>query len=185
MRCLNKETGAKLKAYGDDYKRLKEDKEILENSFEEARKSDKYLQRSKDDYLLASATKKLIENLELRLEIGLPENYQNLYHWFIIISYYSMYHAATAAIAKKKIKCISHIATITSLAKHYATDEELEFDFVKTLRHAYINYIEGGRERRRHAQYDVDIEYSKQESYQVFEDAGKFVKRIQQILEDD
>lgn len=182
MRYLNKENSAKLKAYSDEYKRLKEAKEIIENSFEESRKSDKYLQRSKDDYLLARAVKNLIENPELKLGIGLPENYKNLYHWFIIISYYSMYHAATAAIAKKKIKCTSHIATITSLAKHYATDEELEFDFVKTLKHVYINYIEGGRETRKHAQYDVNVEYSEQESYQIFEDAGKFVKRIQQIL---
>ena len=83
---MNKETGAKLKVYSDEYKRLKEAKEIIENSFEEARKSDKYLQRSKDDYLLANAAKKLIENSDLRLGIGLPENYQNLYHWFIIIS---------------------------------------------------------------------------------------------------
>ena len=184
MRYLNKETSAKLKVYSDEYKRLKESKEIIENSFEEARKTDKYIQRSKNDYLLASAAKKLIENTDLRLGIGLPEKYQNIYHWFIIISYYSMYHAATAAIAKKKIKCTSHIATITSLAKHYATDEELELEFIKTLKYVYINYIEGGRERRRHAQYDVDVEYSKQESYQVFDDAGKFVKRVQQILDD-
>ena len=183
MRSLNKETSVKLKTYYDEYKRLVEIKEIMENSFEEARKSDKYLQRAKDDYLLASAVKNLIENSEQRLKIGLPENYKNLYHWFIIISYYSMYHAATAAISKKKIKCNSHIATITSLAKHYATDEEIEFDFVKTLRHVYINYIEGGRETRRHAQYDVNVEYSKEESYKVFQDAGKFIRRIQQILQ--
>lgn len=184
MRSLNNGSGGKLKAYSDEYKRLKEEKEIMESSFDEARKSGKYLQRAKDDYLLASAVKKLIESPELKLGIGLPENYKNLYHWFIIISYYSMHHAATAAIARKKIKCSSHIATIASLAKHYATDEELEFDFVKTLRHVYISYIESGRQTRRHAQYDVDAEYTKQESHQVFEDAGKFVSRIRQILED-
>ena len=181
---MNKNIKLEIKAYSEAYEKFKEDGKIFENDFEESRKVEKFLERAKDDFLLASIIKNLIENPEMRLKLGLPENYQNIYHWLIIISYYSMYHAATAAIAKKKIKSKEHEATIASLAKHYATEEELEFDFIKTLSYVYITYIEGGRDKRRKAQYNVDIEYTQQESYEVFEDAKKFVKRLQELLEE-
>lgn len=172
-----------LKSYSDAYKKFKEEEKIFENDFGESRKVKKYLDRAKDDFLLATAVKNIIETPEMRLQLGLPKDFQNIYHWLIIISYYSMYHAATAAIAKKKIKSTEHEATIASLAKHYATEEELEFDFIKTLSYVYITYIEGGRDKRRKAQYNVDIEYAQQEAYEVFENAKKFVKRLQELLE--
>ncbi len=183
VRYLDKETKTRIKAYSLAYEQLKRKEEIIENNVVEGRKVSSHLSRSKDDFLFASAIKNLIENLEARLGLGLPENYPNLYHWLIITSYYAMYHAATAAIAKKKIKSESHIATITALARHYATGEELELDFVKALEFIYITYIESGRESRRGAQYNVDKDYSKEEAYEVFENAGKFVKRIDKLLE--
>ena len=173
----------RIKAFNLRYDDLLKKQEIAENNIIEGRKVDKYLERAKDDFLLATATKNLIEKVKIRLELGLPEDYQNLYHWLIIHSYYSMYHAATACIAKKKIKARSHIATITSLAKHYLTEEEIELDFIDTIEYVYINYIESGRESRRGAQYNVDKEYTKEESYEVFENAKKFVKKIQELLE--
>lgn len=185
---MDKNIKLAIKAYSELYGNLKKagnNKKISENDFTESRKVKKYLERSKDDFLLANAVKKLIETSEIRLELGLPQDYQNLYHWLIIISYYSMYHAATAAIAKKMIKCESHEATIASLAKHYATGEDLEFDFIKTLKYIYITYIESGRDKRRGAQYNVDEQYSKQAAYEVFDDAKKFVKRLQELLEDE
>lgn len=181
---MNKEIGKKIEAYNDLYKHLKEQKEISENNFEESRKVKLYLARSKDDFLWATAVKKIIENPKIRSELKLPENYQNIYHWLIIVSYYSMYHAATAAIAKRKIKCESHKATIASLAKHYATEEELEFDFIEKLNYIYIGYIETGRDRRRGAQYNVGKIYSEQESYKIYEYAGKFVERLSSMLEE-
>ena len=180
---MDKETKLKIKAYGKLYEDWKRKEKIIENDFGESRKVSRYLKRAMDDFLLATAVKNLIETSEIRLELGLPKDYKNLYHWLIIISYYSMYHAATAAIAKKKIKSDEHEATIASLAKHYVIAEELEFDFIKTLSYIYITYIEGGRDKRRKAQYNVDIEYAKQEAYEVFEDAKKFVKRLQELLE--
>lgn len=180
---MDKETKLKLKSYLDSYKRLKEKKEINENIFDESRKVKLYLTRSQDDYLFAQAVKKIIENPDLRNKLNLPAEYKNIYHWLIIISYYSMYHSATATIAKKNVKCESHEATIASLAKHYGTAEELEFSFIKTLHVTYIDYIASGREKRRGAQYNIDEEYSKEEAYEVFENAGKFVKRIGELLE--
>lgn len=176
----------KLKVYSDAYEAMKKEEKpkIIENSFAESRKVKLYLARSQDDFLLAQAVKKLIENSELKSQLDLPKNYPNLYHWLIIISYYSMYHAATAAIAKKKIKCETHKATIASLAKHYGTEEELEFDFIEKLNHIYIDYIESGREGRQGAQYDVEKEYTEQEAYKIFEYAGKFVERLQGMLEE-
>src|SRR3989338_8525430 len=175
----------RLKAYSDAYEAMKKEEKpnIIENSFAESRKVKLYLARSQDDFLLAQAVKNLIENSELKSQLDLPKNYPNLYHWLIIISYYSMYHAATAAIAKKKIKCETHKATITSLAKYYATDEELEFDFIEKLNHIYIDYIESGREGRQGAQYDVEKEYTEQEAYKIFEYDKKFVERLQGMLE--
>lgn len=180
---MNKEIGKKIEAYNGLYKHFKEQKEISENNFEESRKGKLYLARSKDDFLWATAIKNIIENPKIRLELKLPENYQNIYHWLIIVSYYSMYHAATAAIAKKKIKCESHKATIASLAKHYATEEELEFDFIEKLNYIYIEYIETGRDKRRGAQYNVEAIYTEEEAYKIFEYAQKFVKRLQGLLE--
>lgn len=181
---MDKETKIKLKVYSDAYKRLKEEKEINENIFDDARKVRLYLARSQDDYLLAQAVKKVIETQDLRNNLNLPKEYPNIYHWLIIISYYSMYHSATAAIAKKNIKCESHEATITSLARHYGTAEEIEFSFIKTLHVTYIDYIASGREKRRGAQYNVDEEYAISDALEVFDNAGKFIKRIQQLLEE-
>ena len=181
---MDKEIRKKIEAYSELYRQLKEEKEISENDFAESRKVKLYLARSKDDFLWATAVKKLIENPKIRQELNLPEDYLNICHWLIIISYYAMYHAATAAIAKKKIKCESHKATITSLAKHYATDEELEFDFIEKLNYIYIEYIESGREKRRGAQYNVEKIYSQQEACKSFEYAGKFVERLASMLEE-
>lgn len=183
MRQLDKDIKIRIKAYSLAYEQLKRKEEIIENNAIENRKASRYLSRAKDDFLFANTTKNLIENAKIMMELGLPEDYPNLYHWLIVSSYYSMYHAATAAIAKKKIKSESHIATITALAKHYATAEELELYFIKTLEYVYITYIESGRESRQGAQYNVDREYSKEEAYEVFENAGKFVKRIEGLLE--
>ena len=184
MRQLDKDVELELKSYSDAYKKFKEEEKIFENDFGEGRKVKRYLDRSKDDFLLATAVKNIIETPEMRLQLGLPKDFQNIYHWLIIISYYSMYHAATAAIAKKKIKSKEHEATIASLAKHYVTAEELEFDFLETLSYVYIKYIEGGRDKRRKAQCNVDIAYARKEAYEVFEDAKKFVKRLQELLEE-
>jgi uncharacterized protein (UPF0332 family) len=180
---LDKEIKMRIKAYSVAYDRLKREEEIIENNVLESRKVSRHLDRAKDDFLLAAATKKLIENEGARMELGMPEDYPNLHHWLIIHSYYAMYHAATAAVAKKKIRSQSHKATITALAKHYVTGEQLELDFIRTLEYVYLAYIESGRESRQGAQYNVDREYSKEEAYDVFENAGKFVKRIAELLE--
>jgi len=180
---LDKNAKIRLKAYSLQYDDLKRKEDIIEHDFRESRKVARYLSRSKDDFLWANATRKIIESAKLKQELGLPADFQNLYHWLIIESYYAMYHAATAAIAKRKIKAGTHIATITSLAKHYVTTDELELDPVKMLEHMYLTYIESGRESRKGAQYNVDREYSKQEAYDVFENASKFIKRIQDMME--
>ena len=180
---MDKEAKARIKAYSLAYEQLKRKEEIIENNAIEGRKAGRYMDRSKDDLLFAAAVKNLIENSGIRLQLGLPEEYINLHHWLIIASYYAMYHGATAAIAKKKIKSESHKATITALAKAYLAAEGLELDFIKTLEYVYITYIESGRESRRGAQYNVDKQYSEEESYEVFENAGKFIKRISELLE--
>lgn len=180
---MDKDIKIKIKAYNIEYDQLKRKEEIIENNIIESRKVSRYLNRSKNDFLFANTIKNLIEDTRIRLKLGLPEEYPNLYHWLIISSYYAMYHAATAAIAKKRIKSLSHLATIKALAKHYVTGEELEFGFIKTMEYVYITYIESGRESRQGAQYNVDKEYNKEESYEVLENAGKFVKRISALLE--
>ena len=183
---MDKEVKAKLKAYAEAYAKMKlpgKDQKIIESSFEESKKVNLYLKRSQDDYLLARAVKKIIDDPDLRKQTELPADYPNIFHWLIIISYYSMYHSATAAIAQKRVKCKSHEATIAGLAKHYGTSEELEFGFIKTLHSTYIDYIESGRDTRRGAQYNVDIIYAADDAFEVFENAAKFIKRIKQILE--
>ncbi len=165
------------------FERLKDKQEIIENEFKELKKVKNFLNRSKDDLLLASATKKLCENEEIKLKLGLPDDYQNLFHWLIIQSYYAMYHSASAAIANKKIKAYSHIATIVSLAKKYVSSEKMDLDFIQSIEDVYINYIESGRKSRQGAQYNVEKEYTKEEAYIVFENAKIFVKRINKILE--
>ncbi len=184
MISLDKGFKARLAAYSELYSQLKKMGQIAEHDAAQKGKTKLYMERSKNDYLFASAVKKLIDRPELGKDLGLPPAYTNIHHWLIIISYYSMYHAATAAIAAKNVKCESHEATIASLAEHYATEEEIEFDFIKTLHHTYIEYIESGRDKRRGAQYRVDKEFASVDSSQVFDNAGKFVRRIQQILEE-
>jgi len=181
---LDKEIKLKIKAYHHAYDQMKIKGDITEGDIKEFTKSGRYLNRAKDDFLLANATKKIIEDMKIRASLGLPADFANLYHWLIIHSYYAMYHAATAAIAKKKIKTSSHVATIVSLAKHYATDEVLEFDFIKAIEYTYITYIESGRKSRQGAQYNVDKMYSMEEAYEVFDNTKKFVKKIQGLLEE-
>lgn len=173
---------AVIKAYNMKYEELKRQGEIAENDVRELTKVQKHMTRAKDDYLFANSIKAIIENPNIKMQLKLPPDFDNLYHWLIIVSYYSMYHAATAAMAKKRIKCNSHIATITSLAKYYLEEEELEFKFLKTLEYVYINYIESGRESREGAQYNVDKEYTRKEALEVFENAGKFVERVSEII---
>src|SRR3989338_3739999 len=108
---MKKKDMAKRKAYAETYAKMKlpgKEQKIIENSFEESKKVNLYLKKSQDDYLLAQTVWKIIDDPDLRKQIELPEDYPNIFHWLIIISYYSMYHSATAAIAKKKVKSKSH-----------------------------------------------------------------------------
>ncbi|MBI4163884.1 MAG: hypothetical protein HY512_03405, partial [Candidatus Aenigmarchaeota archaeon] len=83
------------------------------------------------------------------------------YEWVIISSYYSMYTAALAALAKLGLKSKSHAATIAVLEHDYVRKGNLESKHINKLSKAYeisedlITKLIESKDRRESAQYDA------------------------------
>lgn len=119
------------------------------------------------------------------LDIYSDESYHD---WVIITSYYSMYMAATAALAKLGLKAVSHGATIIALEYRFCIEKSL-------LHRRYIKMIEDASFKREDVakldeammsrvavQYTVTEKFGRKESKRIYSDAIEFVNKISDII---
>src|SRR3989338_9942434 len=89
-------------------------KEQLVKKPEYAKMEKPFLAKARKNYTLANLIFRISEQNDFKKALALPESFET-YEWVIIVSYYSMYTSALAALAKLGFKSKSHAATISVL----------------------------------------------------------------------
>jgi len=127
------------------------------------------------------------EKDDLKKSLSLASGFE-AHEWVIISSYYSMYTAALAALAKLGFKSKSHAATIAILEYHYVHKGDLESKHIHKLSKAYeiseelITKLIQTKNRREAAQYDATPAISRENAKTALEDADEFITKIEEIL---
>lgn len=131
---------------------------------------------------------KISKQEELRKILALASDFE-AYDWVIIVSYYSIYVSALAALARLGFKSKSHAATIVVLEQYYVYQQKnLEAKHIKQLTKAYalsedlINKLIQTKTRRETAQYDATPAISRENAVSALADAEEFITKIEEIL---
>lgn len=153
-----------------------------------------FLTKSRKNFAVANLLFKISEQEGMRRLLSLTSDFE-MYDWVIIVSYYSMYASALAALAKIGFKSKSHAATIAVLEYHYIpkekdqnNDKALEQKDIHKLMKAYaiseqlITKLIQTKTKRETAQYDATSLITKEMAKTSLEDADEFITKIEEIL---
>ncbi|HLD41596.1 MAG TPA: HEPN domain-containing protein [archaeon] len=146
-----------------------------------------FMYKARHNLETAAALWNLSEEKDAKKLLKISEAYEG-YDWVIVISYYSMYHAAMAALASIEIKSDSHKATILALWYNFVHKGELEEKYMDSLKKArsleelYVSKIRAAKRRRIMAQYFVDISLTREEAEAIRKDASDFINRIDELI---
>lgn len=164
-----------------DYKKYKR-KKIIRKIEPSSRISKIHLNKSFHNLDFANFTLKNQKNINKRT------NEETYFDWIIVISYYSMYHAAIALLFKLGYKADTHLATICVLCKE-CLGKTLEKKDIEKLSHTLdlseeeIKEIGQAKERRVRASYSGSISFEKNLAELTLAEAQKFINKIANILE--
>lgn len=150
--------------------------------------SESYLFKARHNLEVAGILNMLSRDNEKKKLMELPIT-ANYFDWIIISAYYSMYLAATAALAKLGLKCTTHGSTLIALEYRYCIEKNL-------LSRKYMEMIENasfGREDvqklddamkgRISVQYTVTDKYGDNEANRILSDAKAFINKISEVIE--
>lgn len=153
-----------------------------------------FLTKSRKNFAVANILFKISEKEDMRRLLSLASDFE-MYDWAIIVSYYSMYTSALAALAKIGFKSKSHAATIIVLEHHYIPKEKdqnsnkvLEQKDIHKLVKAYaiseqlITKLIQTKTKRETAQYDATPSITKEMAKTSLDDADEFITKIEEIL---
>jgi len=115
-------------------------------------------------------------------------NNETYYDWVVIISYYAMYHSATALLYKLGYKSSTHLATICILCKECLGKTLKKHDIERLSRildisDEEIKEIGRAKERRERASYSGSISFEKHLADITLKNARKFINKIADIIE--
>jgi len=146
-----------------------------------------FLTKARKNYTVANLMFKISEQNDFKKALVLPESFET-YEWVIIVSYYSMYVSALAALAKMGFKSKSHAATIAVLGYYYVKGGKLEPKHMDTLSKAHtlsenlITKLVRNKTRRETAQYDATPAISREMAKTALSDADEFITRVEEVL---
>lgn len=146
-----------------------------------------FLAKARKNFTIANLMFRISEQNYFKKALALPESFET-YEWVIIVSYYSMYTSALAALAKLGFKSKSHAATIAVLEHDYVRKEKLETKHVDTLSKAYtltenlITKLVKTKTKRETAQYDATPAISREMAKTALADADEFITRVEEVL---
>ncbi len=157
---------------------------------EEHKKLEKpFLEKARKNFAVANLLFKISEQEGMRKLLNLSHDFE-MYDWVIIVSYYSMYTSALAALAKLGFKSKSHAATITILEHHYVNENKsLESKDLHKLVKAYaiseelITKLIQTKTKRETAQYDATPSITREMAKTSLNDADEFITKIEEIFE--
>ncbi|MBI2675464.1 MAG: HEPN domain-containing protein [Candidatus Aenigmarchaeota archaeon] len=148
-----------------------------------------FLAKSRKNFAVANLLFNISEKDELKKSLNLAYGFET-YEWTTIVSYYSMYVSALAALAKLGLKSKSHAATIAVLEYHYVRNgRTLEARHIQKLSKAYsiteelITKLIETKTKRETAQYDATSAISRENAKTALEDAEEFITKIEEALD--
>lgn len=146
-----------------------------------------FITKARKNYTVSNILFNISEKDDLKKVLSISQDF-NMYEWVIIVSYYSMYMSALAALARLGFKSKSHAATISVLKEHYVKKERLEAKHIESLSKAYmlsenlITKLVNTKSKRETAQYDATPAISRENAVTALADADEFVTKIEDIL---
>ncbi len=173
-----------LKRKMDSYLR----KEQLLRNQEHIKLEKPFLTKARKNFTVANLMFKISEQDEFKKVLALSQDFET-YEWVIVVSYYSMYVSALAALARLGFKSKSHAATIVVLEHYYVHQQKnLEAKHIQQLTKAYtlsedlINKLIQTKTKRETAQYDATPSISRENAVSALSDAEEFITKIEEIL---
>ena len=148
--------------------------------------SEKYLLKAKSNLITTSILFDVNLNAEARKLLNIPENYSSD-EWVVVSSYYSMYSAALAALAKIGYKSSNHSATILALEKFFVKKELIGQEYLAMLKYAQITQQEvqnlaSAKDDREIAQYSVTKATAHTLAEVSRKNAYAFVEKIEALI---
>lgn len=147
-----------------------------------------FLAKARKNFTVANLLFRISEQEELKKALTLAYGFE-MHDWVIIISYYSMYTSALAALAKLGFKSKSHAATIAALEYYYVQNGNiLEAEHIQKLTKAYevskelITKLIESKTKRETAQYEATPSISRENAKTALEDTEDFITKIEEIL---
>ena len=148
----------------------------------------KYLERATKNLELMNIISELSKNKEAQKSLGLSENYSND-EWVLITSYYSMYTAALALLAKIGYKSDVHTSTIWAIEKFFIEKKIIEPEYLALLNHAKeqiskndLDSLSQGKRDRETAQYNVTKGVTHSIAEASMKNAHAFVDKARSII---
>lgn len=170
-------------------------KEQLSKDDEHKRLKAPFLAKARKNFTVANLLFRISKQEDMRKLLNLAPDFE-IYDWAIVVSYYAMYAAALAALAKLGYKSKSHAATIIVLERQYLlseTDKNYSpalaqkdiHALVKThaLSEQLITKLIQTKTRRETAQYDATPAITREMAKTSLNDADEFIAKMEEILE--
>ena len=160
---------------------------IIRRDINEKKFSDSYLAKALHNIELAGVLDILSRDDDKKRAIEISPTSQ-YFDWIIITSYYAMYLAATAALARIGIKSKDHGSTIISLEYWYCFKKNLlERKYIQMIENANfgnedIQKIDDARKGRINVQYTISKKYGENEAKRILKEAREFVNKISEII---
>ena len=85
-----------------------------------------FLRKARKNFTVANLMFKISEQDDFKKTLALSQDFET-YEWVIVVSYYSMYVSALAALARLGLKSKSHAATIVVLEHYYVHQQKNSF----------------------------------------------------------
>ena len=145
-------------------------------------------EKSRHNLEIASLLNILSTDASKKQAIQISPNAQ-YFDWVIIAAYYSMYMAATSALAKVGIKCTTHGATVTALEYVYCVEQRvLERKYIDMIQRVElarsdVQMVSDAMQSRVAVQYTTSTKYGAAEAKRVLKNARDFVGKISEIFE--
>ncbi|MCX6742371.1 MAG: HEPN domain-containing protein [Candidatus Pacearchaeota archaeon] len=146
----------------------------------------KYIEKAKNNLITMQILSDIQSNKEARKLLSIPENYSSD-EWVTVSSYYAMYAAALALLAKIGYKSSAHAATISALNDFFVKKKVLDKEYLALLESAQltkeeVNELANARENRETAQYEVTKTITHNLAETGIKNAYKFVERVRVII---
>ncbi len=147
-----------------------------------------FLKKARKNFTVANLMFKISKQDEFKKILALSQDFET-FEWVIVVSYYSMYVSALAALAKIGFKSKSHAATIAAPEYYYVHQQKnLEVKHLNQLAKAYVlsgdlidKFIQT-KTKRETAQYDATPGISRESAVSALSDTEEFITKIEEIL---